>query len=150
MNKLLNIILYIVKYYPYEDVLTKTRLTKLVYLVDWESSLKYRKQMTNISWYFDHFGPYVPDVMDEANNSDELYVVSERSNFGTEKYIIKSKENKALIQIKDLTKEDIEIIDKVINETKSLNWNEFINYVYDTKPIKNSKKYSQLLLNEYI
>lgn len=150
MNKLLNIILYIVKYYPYEDVLTKTRLTKLIYLIDWESILKYGKQMTNISWYFDHFGPYVPDVMDEANNSDELYVVSERSNFGTEKYIIKSKENKDLIQINDLTKEDIEIIDKVINETKSLNWNEFINYVYDTKPIKNSKKYSQLLLNEYI
>lgn len=42
-TKLRNVLLYIVKNYPYGDDLTKTRITKLVYLIDWE----YTKNMGN-------------------------------------------------------------------------------------------------------
>ena len=44
-NKLKDVLSYIVKNYPYSDDLTKTRTTKLVYLVDWEYTKKYGHQL---------------------------------------------------------------------------------------------------------
>ena len=148
MNKLKNTILYIIKHYPYEDNLTQTRLIALLYLIDWKNMLQYKKQLTNISWYFDHYGPYSSDIMTEVNNHNDLYVELTKSNFGTEKYLIKSKKDN--LKITDLTKEDTEIIDKIINDTKLLTWNELMTYVYNTKPIKNTKKYTNITLKDYI
>lgn len=79
-TKLRNVLLYIVKNYPYGDDLTKTRITKLVYLIDWEYTKKYGKQMTEISWYFDHYGPYVSDVLDEADEDKTVSIQSTFSN----------------------------------------------------------------------
>ncbi len=148
MNKLKNTILYVIKYYPYEDNLTQTRLIALLYLIDWENMLQYKKQLTNISWYFEHYGPYSSDIMNEINNHNDLCVEPTKSNFGTEKYLIKSKKDN--LKITDLTKEDIDIINKVINDTKLLTWNELMTYVYNTKPIKNTKKYTNITLENYI
>lgn len=150
MNKLKNTILYIIKHYPYENDLTQTKLIALLYLIDWENTLRYKKQPTNISWYFDHYGPYASDVINEVNNHNNLYVEPTKSNFSTEKYLIKSKTPKDQIKIIDLTKEDTDIINKVINDTKLLTWNELMTYVYNTKPIKNTKKYTNITLENYI
>ena len=35
--------------------LPNARITKLVYLLDWEYSLKYGRQLTNIEWFFDYY-----------------------------------------------------------------------------------------------
>ena len=65
MNKIIdNVVRYLVRHYPESSELNKTKLTKLVYLVDWKSSQKYRKQVTSINWKFDHYGPYVSDVIE--------------------------------------------------------------------------------------
>lgn len=148
MNKLKNTILYVIKHYPYEDNLTQTRLIALLYLIDWENMLQYKKQLTNISWYFEHYGPYSSDIMNEVNNHNDLYVEATKSNFGTEKYLIKSKTDN--IKITDLNKNNTDIINKVINDTKLLTWNELMTYVYNTKPIKNTKKYTNITLENYI
>ena len=44
--RLEDVILYICKKYPLPDELSKARLTKLVYLVDWETSKRTGKQLT--------------------------------------------------------------------------------------------------------
>ncbi|MDU7411272.1 MAG: Panacea domain-containing protein [Anaerococcus sp.] len=149
-TKLRNVLLYIVKNYPYGDDLTKTRITKLVYLIDWEYTKKYGKQMTEISWYFDHYGPYVSDVLDEADEDKTVSIQSTLSNFGTIKYIVRPKYDKELIHYEDLDVSEIEVINKVFENTKMLSWNQFINYVYDTPPIKESRKYSNLDLTKFI
>lgn len=141
---------YIVKNYPYPDDLTKTRITKLVYLVDWENFKKYGNQMTSIEWFFDHYGPYVSDVLDEADEDKNISIKSTISNFGTVKYIVKPKKEKKELIYDDLTENDMNIIDKVIKDTKDYYWNEFINYVYETAPIKNSKKYQTLDFKKFI
>jgi arsenite-activated ATPase arsA len=141
---------YIVKNYPYPDDLTKTRITKLVYLIDWENVKKYGNQMTSIEWYFDHYGPYVSDVLDEADEDKNISIKSTISNFGTVKYIVRPKKDKNELTYDDLSENDMNIINKVIKDTKDYYWNEFINYVYETEPIKNSTKYQRLDLKKFI
>ena len=148
-NKLKDVLSYIVKNYPYSDDLTKTRTTKLVYLVDWEYTKKYGHQLTNIKWFFDHYGPYVSDVLDEADKDRRISIKKTKSNFGTVKYMVMPKFTKNDI-VYSLTADEIEVIDDVIEKTKLLSWNQFIRYVYDTSPIKNSEKYKKLDLLKYV
>lgn len=148
-SKLRSVMRYIVKNYPYPDDLTKTRITKLVYLIDWENVKEYGSQITNIEWFFDHYGPYVSDVLDEADEDKTVSINSTISNFGTVKYIVKPKRDKEELLYDDLTDNDKDIIDRVIDRTKNFYWNEFINYVYSTDPIKNGTKYSALDLKSF-
>lgn len=148
-NKLRSIVRYIVKNYPYPDELTKTRITKLVYLIDWENIKKSNKQITDINWYFDHYGPYVSDVLDEADKDDCLRIESTISNFGTLKYIVRAKVDKTELIYNNLTDDEISIIEKVIQDTKAFSWNKFIDYVYSTEPIKESDRYNSLDLNKF-
>lgn len=148
-NKLKDVLSYIVKNYPYSDDLTKTRTTKLVYLVDWEYIKKYGRQLTSIEWFFDHYGPYVSDVLDEADKDRRISIKKTKSNFGTVKYMVMPKFTKKDI-VYSLTADEIEVIDDVIEKTKLLSWNQFIRYVYDTSPIKNSEKYEKLDLLKYV
>jgi arsenite-activated ATPase arsA len=148
-NKLKDVLSYIVKNYPYSDDLTKTRTTKLVYLVDWEYIKKYGRQLTSIEWFFDHYGPYVSDVLDEADKDRRISIKKTKSNFGTVKYMVMPKFTKNDI-VYSLTADEIEVIDDVIEKTKLLSWNQFIRYVYDTSPIKNSEKYKKLDLLKYV
>ena len=148
-NKLKDVLSYIIKNYPYSDDLTKTRTTKLVYLVDWEYTKKYGHQLTNIKWFFDHYGPYVSDVLDEADKDRRISIKKTKSNFGTVKYMVMPKFTKNDI-VYSLTTDEIEVIDDVIEKTKLLSWNQFIRYVYDTSPIKNSEKYEKLDLLKYV
>ena len=148
-NKLKDVLSYIVKNYPYSDDLTKTRTTKLVYLVDWEYIKKYGRQLTRIEWFFDHYGPYLSDVLDEADKDRRISIKKTKSNFGTVKYMVMPKFTKNDI-VYSLTADEIEVIDDVIEKTKLLSWNQFIRYVYDTSPIKNSEKYKKLDLLKYV
>lgn len=148
-NKLRSIVRYIVKNYPYPDELTKTRITKLVYLIDWENIKKNNKQITDINWYYDHYGPYVSDVLDEADKDDCIRIESTISNFGTLKYIVRAKVDKAELIYNNLTDEEVSIIEKVIQDTKAYSWNKFIDYVYSTEPIKESDRYNSLDLIKF-
>lgn len=144
INKLKSILHYIINYYPYNGDLTKTRLTKLVYLIDWESSKKFGKQMTNIKWYFDHYGPYVSDVLDLADVDKDVKIEKSISAFGGIKYTVRRKNEDSLLDDSGLTEEDKKIVDLVIKNTKQLTWNKFIDYVYDTEPVVNSQRYNDL------
>lgn len=109
--------------------------------------LKDNKQITEIKWYFDHYGPYVEDVYNVAKKGESFFIEKTQSYFGN------PKENFRLIQtfkphFSQLSDKEKEILDDVIEQTKYLNWNEFIKMVYQTYPIENQKKYSFLNLRE--
>lgn len=131
---------YFCQNYPYRDELSNSRLTKLVYLSDWFSCLLYGKQLTEIRWVFNHYGPYVDDIIDTARQ-DRLFVISNSQNFyGDNKLIISCDENyQPMISI-----EEKNIIDFVIEKTKSMYFNEFIDYVYSTYPISSQQRYLNL------
>lgn len=146
MVKLKYILRYFALNYPYKDELSKTRLTKMVYLSDWISAKKNSKQITTINWFFDHYGPYVTDVYDEARKDKKLEIVRDFNAFGTPKETIYLKEGINELNLNKISFSDKEILDEVINSTKYLNWSEFIDYVYNTYPIQRKVKYNALNL----
>lgn len=142
-NPIENILHYLLNYYPYPEDLTKTRITKLIYLVDWYSALFTGKQATDIDWYFDHYGPYVSDVLDVADEDSSVRVRKTSSAFGGVKYVVEAKNPKQLLNY-EISEVEQKIIDKVIEDTKNLTWNKFIDFVYSTDPIRKKEKYNRL------
>lgn len=143
MNKLQNIVAYLCSKYPHKSELSKARLTKLVYLADWFSSLVYGKPMTDIEWVFNHYGPYVDDVVDSIRNTQNFSLEIEQNGYGATKHVISFHGDKNEI---NLSTEECEILDVVIDKTKTLYFNDFIDYVYSTYPVKSQERYSTLNL----
>lgn len=145
MLKIKQILRYFVENYPYKSELSKTRITKMVFLADWYSCLSTGKQLTSIKWYFDHYGPYVSDVFEAAKKDRRLQVKQEVNSFGTLKEVVSLRDDTFFYydnrKIEGITKS---ILDQVIDDTKNMNWTEFINYIYSSYPIKSSKKYLYL------
>lgn len=140
-----DLIAYICHTYPHSRELSKARLTKIIYLIDWSSCQKNGRQLTEINWYFDNYGPYVDDVVQAAREADFLGVEQELNFYGSLKERIYLKNTKYFPKIES----DVEkIIGEVFEETKKLYWDDFIKYVYNTYPIKNSKRYSHLNLQK--
>ena len=139
MANIIDIVFYICAKYPYEEELSKARLTKMIYLSDWKQCLKTSHQMTNIKWYFDNYGPFVDDVSNEISlHADIIERVSTTNYYGAEKTVYRIKNQN---YIANLTDEEQEIINEVIEKTQSMRWNEFINFVYSTYPIATSERY---------
>ncbi|GKV69865.1 hypothetical protein NCCP2716_23630 [Sporosarcina sp. NCCP-2716] len=139
------ILRYFASYYPYKSELSKARITKMVYLADWYSAKKYGKQLTKINWYFDHYGPFVSDVYEEALKDKELIVKKELTAFGSPKETIYLKTNSVDdLKLNRISEKEVKILNEVIEDTKMFNWSEFIDYVYNTEPIKNYKRYNYL------
>jgi uncharacterized protein YwgA len=133
---------YFCENYPHKSELSKARLTKLVYLADWEASKRKGSQITSIKWYFHNFGPYVDDVTEEVSRDSRFNIVEALNFYGDKKTTIILKEN--VRDRNNLPAPTVEILNKVIEETRSMYWNEFINHVYATPPVSNSVRYSEL------
>ncbi len=145
MNNLLNIIIYIFKNYPKVDELSKPRLVKLIYLIDWKHTIDNGYQATSINWYYNHYGPYVDTVIELIKENDNLFNVQSTINaYGGISDKIK------LISTKEVyIDESIKsAADFIISNTSDKNWSEFINLVYSTFPIKTNSKYTYLNLVE--
>lgn len=145
MNRLLNIIAYFCHEYPYSDELSNSRLTKLVYLADWVSSLVDNRQLTDITWLFNHYGPYVDDVKNAVMSSPNFIFHSDHNSFGSSKNVIRYTGRIADVE---LSERDKEILNLVIEKTKGKYYNEFIDYVYSTYPVQSKNRYATLNLVE--
>lgn len=122
--------------------LSKARFTKLVYLVDWKMSQKYGRTISNIEWLFNHYGPYVEDVVDLARDSTDFNVVVTRNAYGSLKEQVQFLGD--IHNCNSLDNDEIKIIEEVVQETDPLYFNDFINYVYSTYPVRESNRYSVL------
>jgi hypothetical protein len=145
MGNLRDVVAYLVKHYPHKSELSKARLTKIVYLADWRSAIVQGKQITNILWEFNHYGPYVDDVVDIAKNDPDFSLDRSINLFGSLKEVIKASSD---ISYDSLTEDEIEILDFVIRSTAPKYWNEFIKLVYSTYPIVTQSRFSKLDLVE--
>lgn len=143
MNNLNELIKYILVTYPKLEELSKPRLVKLIYLIDWKYSIEYGRQYTNIRWIFNHYGPYVNDVINTMKNNPETYdVVSRENPYGgiTDKFKIKKRKDLSITIDGNAKK----ITDFLIEKTFHLGWSNFISIVYSTYPVRTNLKYSTL------
>jgi hypothetical protein len=150
MNRLQNILAYLCVHYPHKGELSKARLTKLVYLADWFSALSDNQQMSNVRWLFNHYGPYVDDITLCAQSSNQFKITAEQTLHGSTKYLIQFH---GILDSNALSARDQQILDVVIDKTKQMYFNDFIDYVYSTYPVQSKDRYSYLdlisLANEY-
>ena len=145
MNKLQQIVAYYCINYPHMNELSKARLTKLVYLADWFCSLSEGRQLTNIEWLFNHYGPYVEDVVLSAESSPLFCIDRSNNIYGSSKSVITYIGDANKIE---LTGKEKAILNLVISKTKDLFFNDFIEYVYSTYPVSSNERYTALNLVE--
>jgi len=141
MNKLRSIMAYFGANYPHKDELSKARLTKLVYLADWYSAVVRERKMTDVDWIFNHYGPYVDNITDLANLDDDFAVSAQKTTYGGNKYVISYSGETVKDDFDD---KELEILDAIINKTKTMYFNDFINFVYSTYPVSSNERYSKL------
>lgn len=142
MSELTDIMVYIIKNYPHKFELSNARLTKLIYLADWKFVLKQKRQISNIQWKFDNYGPYVWDILNMANSQSTVFAIIDTQNaFGSKKTLIRLKDENFPVNLSDDEKATLNF---VMNSTKTLNWDKFIQLVYSTFPILVSEKGSNL------
>jgi hypothetical protein len=133
--------------------ISKTRLTKLVYLCDWKHAIEYGEQITKISWVFDNYGPFVWDVMNSVENNPQIFNVKEvkNSKFGSESTLISL--NQDAHDPARLDSNEKRIVEFVVKSTVDLIWGDFIKLVYSTYPVVASTRHEKLNLveiaNEY-
>jgi hypothetical protein len=138
-----DIVAQIIKRYPTPSELTKGRLTKIVYLVDWASAVRRGRSVTNINWEFNHYGPYVNDVIDLATGDHGFRVSNSKNAYGSDVSIISLRSDSGFQR---LDTETTQIIDEVIKEVAPMNWSRFIGHVYETYPIQVVERYNSLPL----
>lgn len=136
-----DLVRYIVKYYPHKNELSKARVNKLIYLIDWKSAIENQEQMSDIEWIFNHHGPYVSDVETRLLLDDRFGIEKTTNFYGAEKNIIKVKDDK---DFKEPNEKQREVIEFIIEVTKGMYWNKFINTVYSTYPIQHSQRGEKL------
>ena len=85
----IDLIRYIIKNYPKPEELSKARLNKILYLVDWKSAIENEKQITNIKWIFNHYGPYVSEIEEIINSDHRLKIERTTNKYENEKNIVK-------------------------------------------------------------
>lgn len=145
MSKLNALIRCFCERYPHESELSNARLTKMIYLADWRSAQTRGRQISDIDWVFNHYGPYVDDVQAAAQSDPAIDVFNTSTMYGTRKVQIKLVGD---ADYSELTDDEIILVDDVIASTKMKFWNDFIDYVYDTYPIRSNNRYASLNLVE--
>ena len=141
MDKLRDVLRYLCVRYPNKQELSNARLTKMVYLADWESAKRRGHQTTPIQWVFNHYGPFVYDVLDTARRDPQLRVEDCENMYGDKKTVVSVAGTPDYEQLSD---DEKRILDRVIETTKDLRWDDFIEAVYSTYPIRARDRYEKL------
>lgn len=142
MSRLRDAMAYVCVHYKHPEELSNARLTKTLYLADWRAALTLGRQITEVEWEFNHYGPFVHDVMYVARNDDAFEVVSMTNAYGSDKELIQIARPDVFLP--ELSEEDKGIIDEVMEVTTSKYWKDFIRLVYSTYPILTQSRYSTL------
>ncbi len=135
---------YFCQRYPYPYDLSKSRLTKMVYLADWRSSLTSSRQLTDIDWEFRRKGPHVHAPEDVALTDPAFTLTRTSSSFGGPKEVIRARLDNPVRP--NVTPEEKAVLDHVIHSTQALNYDGFMKLVYSTYPVVTQERYSHLNL----
>jgi len=146
MDTLKDFIVYTFIFYPNPSELSKARLVKMLYLADWKSALDYGHQITSIEWYFNHYGPYVDDVMNVIKADSKNFRVEIKNDYyGNSREAIYLMPTHDIPSVSDSVRF---ILNFIINLSYPLHWNKFIELVYSTYPMQQASRYSYLNLVE--
>lgn len=142
MAKLADVLAYLIAKTPLSINRSNARLTKLVYLADWKHVLETGEQISEIDWYFNHYGPFVWDVQEAAVARRDLFKIEEGFTAGGNTRTYFSLRVSSVIV--ELTPSEHRALDDVLATTRDLNWASFIQLVYSTYPVATSDRHTHL------
>lgn len=136
---ILKIIKQIIKSHQEQSVssLTKTKLVKILYLVEVEFFKLRQKRLTDLKWEFYHYGPYAHEIETVLGSPDieEISFITKGGKTGF-KYAMpdNNSENHTPFEIKS-------IVDQTVKEWGDADLNQLLDYVYfETAPMKTAKR----------
>lgn len=140
-----DVVAYLCDHYPRPGQLSNARLTKMVYLADWKSAIERGEQLTDLSWEFSYYGPYVPDVVRLARSDDGFEVEEGKNPLGERRELVRRVPGVVGgEEYPSLTPEDRGLLDFVVGSVEDKGFTEFIKLVYSTYPIVTQERHSQL------
>jgi len=115
----------------------KTRLIKLLYLVEVEHCKHFQKRLTNLKWQFYHYGPYASEIEQVLGSPDiEEIPFSLRDGRQGSHYDFAEDERKS-----DVPSDLIRLIDHIVKAWGETDLNKLLDYVYfETEPMINAKR----------
>lgn len=132
MTQVRDVVGYVCRNKPEDHRLTRTRLMRVVYLSDWRAALELGRQITNLTWTFDTFGPYSPEL-NHIVKTDPAFVIDETTTrFGEPKDVVEVAEDADFLEP---SPEDKRLLDSVLSATKNRDFAELAKLVYSTFPI---------------
>ena len=146
MATLKDLVAFVISEYPKPDELTRARLTKLLYLADVEWAWRRGEQLTDIQWFWDDYGPFVPDAGGSVKTLEEeekVKVLADTTPFGKPKHWYEWIAPKPPEDL-HLPEEVRDMLKKLISQTWHLSFGLFLQQVYGTAPMKSSEQYQPL------
>lgn len=134
MANLIDAMAYVCQRYPGSD-LSKAKLAKILYLADWKSVLDRGQQITPIEWKFNHYGPYVDDVIDTARQGRGFEIEAGWTPFGNRRSVIRYRG-----ATPTLAPGEKATLDDIVRRVAPLSFDAFLKLVYSTYPIVSSDR----------
>lgn len=138
-----NAVLYILERAENKEVsIGKTRLIKILYLLDLENYKLKQMILTGLNWIFYKYGPYTFEIEEFLN---KIGIEEEEIYMGGGKIFSKLKKEFGEEDIK-LDIETKSIIEKLIEEWGTAELNELLDYIYfDTEPMMKAQTRGEIL-----
>jgi len=129
---------YIKGHYPQPDQLTEDRLFAVLYLIDWKSAIERKQPLTDLLWQIER----VP----EPTSDQKKVVISAIQQPGYELQVDASTGHSRVIgqTIDNLSTEDTQVIDFVIQSASQKSWPDLLRLVYSTFPVMTQPKHAPL------
>ena len=121
----------------------KTKLVKLLYLVDVENYRRRRStRLSGLEWRFYHYGPYAFEI-DDALESLSLDIPQEsfKTEQGHKAIVFRPPRDLYPTLGKHVRPAELALVNKIINDWGDVELNPLLNHVYFyTEPMKNAKR----------
>lgn len=135
----LNIIKQIIKSAKEQEINApaKTKLVKLLYLLEVEYYKHYQKRLTDLKWQFYHYGPYTSEIESILGSPDidEIPFALGGGKLGRHYDLVKEE---AEVYLSSDVKR---LIDHAVKEWGDIDLNKLLDYVYfETEPMREAKR----------
>ncbi len=124
----------------------KTKLIKLLYLIDVENYRRRRKVLSGLDWYFHHYGPYAFEIEDALDDlALEISQESFKTKYGRNAVVFRPHRELRPMLAEYVSKPELNLVNKVIVEWGDVEFNPLLNHVYFyTEPMQNAKRGDRL------
>ena len=120
----------------------KTKLVKLLYLVDVENYRRRRRTLSGVEWHFYHYGPYAFEI-DEALDYLEFDIPQEsvRTGGGHDAIVFRPDWNFRPRLGDYVSSTELRLVNMVIKEWGEVELNPLLDHVYfNTEPMKEARR----------